>query len=192
MEQPYTPVRLSGPDRVRLILALNRAVIQPFGRAEWGAFAGATGDAHSVYFSAQDEDYFLKALRITHWDPLTTVVVLDEVGVTWNGCPPCNSYAYQVQVTFDVDIHEPGSPREYWEVGFRGMQGWALEMRDLPEHVRSVVLACPEEARPYVLQGYRQAQHRPPALQVYSPGAELAHRQPGGQAPAAPAQGVPR
>lgn len=144
---------------VTLGLALSRAQVTPFTSDLWGAYAGAMGDAHVVYFHPHDAKALAKQLGIEHWDPEMTTVVLDDGGLTWNGCSPTNAYAWQVTVPLAVDCHEPGTPAAYWEVceRFSGIQ-LETEIALLPPDLRAIVLACPDSARGHVVAGIKQEQ----------------------------------
>ena len=148
-----------GSDRVRLALALTRADVRPFTSTDWSGWAGACGDAHMVRFHADDHKYFMRALGISHWGPDNCVVILDDTGLTWNGFSPVNMQAWQVNVTMDVAVCDPGTREEFWAVdtSLKGLQGWELHLAALPPEVQATVLACPSEARVWVLQGYLNA-----------------------------------
>ena len=151
------------------MLALNRAWITPFTPADWGTWGGAVGQAHVVRFHPADQAYLEETLGIQHWDPLTSVVVLDDTGLTWNGYSPCNGYAYGVRVSLQVDLSDPGDLREFWQTRFTGAPAYMEVMAALPAAVRDLVLACPEQARPHVVAGYlaeqnARAKFPPPAI----------------------------
>lgn len=186
-------VTLSGPDRVRLVLALSRAIVTPFTRDDWQGWSGADGEAHSVEFHQHDARYLLDQLGLRHVDPTCVFVVLDNSGITWNVWSPYNAYAWQVRVGLDVEVHDAPSADpdgEYWEVGYAGDAAKVRQLRDLPAHVRELVLACPEEAREHVIAGYlvRQTVVAQPRAQTVlrqeslwpAPPSELQHPWPGG------------
>jgi hypothetical protein len=146
-------VTLSGEDRVRLVLALSRAQLIPFDRGDWQSWSGAMGSTpHTIIFHKRDDEYLRKALGITHWATDYHTIILDDGGITWNGCSPVNSYAYAVTVALDVDNYDVGEDN-YWEVSDRGYGAVDQRIAALPPEVRATVMACPEEARVHVLDG---------------------------------------
>lgn len=155
-------VQLDGAGVIRLVRALSTARVTPFTHADWSGYSGATGDACMVEFHPSDAEYLARALRIEHWIPDHTVVILDEMGVTWNTTSPVNFYAWQVQVRLLVDVHDAGSASEMWGLDDRrkGPLRFEEQVAALPESVRSMIMACPEQARPYVLTGYLQQRDR--------------------------------
>jgi len=149
------PVTLSGPARIRLILALNAAVITPFGPMEWGAYAGAAGEAQLVTFHAHDLDWLRRELRLEYVPASCFVAVLDETGLTLNIGNAWNAYAWEVRVGFEVENYDsPGE--EFWEVCYGGPQD--SEIARLPEPVRGQILACPAAVQHLVLAGYKAQQ----------------------------------
>jgi hypothetical protein len=146
-------ITLSGEDNVRLVLALSRAQLIPFDRGDWQSWSGAMGTApHTIIFHKRDDEYFRKALGITHWAADYHTIILDDGGITWNGCSPVNSYAYAVTVTLQVSDADTGEDN-YWEVSNHGYGAVDARIAALPPEVRATVMACPEEARVHVLDG---------------------------------------
>jgi hypothetical protein len=146
-------ITLSGEDNVRLVLALSRAQLIPFDRGDWQSWSGAMGSTpHTIIFHKRDDEYLRKALGITHWATDYHTIILDDGGITWNGCSPVNSYAYAVTVALDVDNYDVGEDN-YWEVSDRGYGAVDQRIAALPPEVRATVMACPEEARVHVLDG---------------------------------------
>lgn len=162
-------VQLSGPDRVRLVLALSRAQVVPFTDSDWSCWAGAEGEACMVYLHRHDDDYFRKVLGIEHWPRDSTVVILDNGGLTWNGMGVLSAYAWHVNVCFNVGYQDVGTPEEMWEDGGRMRpDDRVLEqaIAKLPEAARQMVMACPEEARDYVVRGYLQSAEAKASISV--------------------------
>lgn len=155
----YPEAQLSGPDRIRLVVALSAAKVAPFTRDDWSGWSGAVGAAHTVVFHAADHAHLLGALGLGHVDPDCVLVVLDEAGLTWNVWSPFNAYAWQVRVGLGVDVDDRPLPDgEYWEASYAGDAELAAQIASLPPHVRGIALACPEEARPHFVRGWRAAE----------------------------------
>jgi hypothetical protein len=168
---------MSGSPTTRLILALNRAWITPFTKADWSAFCDAVGNAQMVKFHPEDAEYLRQELGITHWHPDYTVVILDANGLTWTASGPVNGYAFQVRVNFSTEISDAGTADQYWQVEDRGVSAVETAIAALPPHLRLILLACPEDARPYVLQGMDanlSQEYDPPELEPVSPRAWIA------------------
>lgn len=96
-------VRLTGPARIALIVALSRAHVSDFTEYDWSGWCGAIGDAKVVTFHKHDLDYLMRALDIVWWGE-NVFVVLDETGLTFNGWEDARGYAYQVLVSFEVEM----------------------------------------------------------------------------------------
>lgn len=102
LDSPPKAVRLTGPARIALIVALSRAHVSDFTPFDWSGWCGAEGDAKVVVFHKHDLDYLMRALDIVWWGE-NVFVILDETGITFNGWDQ-RAYAYQVRVGFDVDV----------------------------------------------------------------------------------------
>ncbi len=164
------PVILSGPDRVRLVLALSRSWVRPFTPNDWMSWAGAEGDAHQVHMLQHDEHYFREVLGLQGVAPDYVTVILDDNGLSWNVSSPVNSYAWMVQVGFDVTSADVPGP-SYWEVSDRWGGGLETEIAELPgcsPEQRALMMAAPEAVRHLVVRGYK-AQLAEDSVQLEEP-----------------------
>lgn len=141
---------------VRLVQALSRAHLTPFDENDWSGWAGAVGDAQVVRFHKRDADYLRAALEIEHWPEEHTFVVLDDSGLTWNGSSPVNGEAWQVCVGFGLLVDDRGDVHEIWRVEPRMVPGLEARIAALPDRVRSLVMAAPHEARPFIVAGHEE------------------------------------
>jgi hypothetical protein len=148
-----TQATLNGSDRIFLVLALNRAQISRFTKSDWSGFSDAIGDAHMVKFWPEDHTHLRHKLGISHWHPDTEYIILDESGLTWTAISPVNGYCDQVHVGLNVEISEVSTPEDYWYVREGEISAIDAAIAKLTPDQRFIVLACPEEAKPFVLQG---------------------------------------